>query len=192
MNNVLSQSATAITLGGQSEENWDFVASAARAMDRKAKGLTKEAFACKRATLVSVCCADYRSHFAAIYGKSERLPSAVFEKIEAAVDACINAKLSLIHAGNAVSVRRTFSHKANDFKFVLRTVATGEDEISLEEQRFACKLALNQAEKRLTDQQAKKTPDYDREKEIKAQIMRLSLTLQFIEGEITHQAELTK
>lgn len=192
MSNALSQSASNLTLNGQSEQNWDFAASAYRAMDRKAKGLTKEAFTCKRQTIISVCCAEYRAHFAAIYGKSERLPSAVFEKIEDAVDAAIGAKLSLIHAGNAISVRRAFSHKANDFKFVLRTTAVGEDDISLAEQHLACVMALNQAEKRLTDQQAKKTPDYEREKEIKAQIMKLNLTLQFIEGEQKHQAELTK
>jgi hypothetical protein len=190
MSNALSQSATEITLSVNGEASWDYVSSAIRAAERKAKGLTKERFELKRQTLISACCADYRSHFASVYGRTERLPSDVFEKIESAVDALIASKLAMIHTGNAVSVRRTFAHKPNDMKFVSRVTAVGEDEISLEEQHFACTLAIGQAVKRLTDLQAKKTPDYDREKEVKAQIMRLNLTREFIEGEIAHQNKL--
>jgi hypothetical protein len=186
-----AQTASQLTVSNQPEENWDFDASANRAAERKAKGLTRERFELKRQVLIASCCADYRTHYAAIYGKSERLPSAVFENIESAVDALIARKLSVVHVGNAISVRRTFAHKPNDMKFVLRSTVVGEDDISLEEQHLACNIAITQAEKRLTDLHAKKTPDYDREKEVKAQIMRLTVTRTFIEGEIAHQAKLT-
>lgn len=190
MSNTLAQSATQLTVGGQTEENFDFNALAVRTAERKAKGLTKNAWNLKRNTLISVACQDYRAHFASIYGRTERLPSIVFEKIERALDSLIQEKLGLVNHLNAVSVRQGFAHKGNDMKFVLRTVATGEDDIPLTEQRFACNLAIGQCERRLADVEAKKTPDYDREKEIKAQIMRLNLTLSFIEGEIKHQESL--
>lgn len=189
--NVLGQNATALAISPCSEENWQFDASAERAASRQAKGLTKERFMLNRQKLIAACCADYRAHFAEVYGKTERLPSAVFEKIEAAVDGVINKALALVHAGNAQSVRRAFAHKANDMKFVLRTVATGEDDISLKEQLFACNLAIGAAEKRLDEVMGKKTPDYDREKALKAQIAKLMLTKQFISGEIAHQNKLS-
>lgn len=188
--NVLSQSATSIAVCA-TEADWQFDASAKRCSERQAKGLTQSKHMCNRQKLIAAMCAEYRSHFPAIYGKSERLPSDVFEKIEHAADTEILSLLALIHPGNAQSVRRAFAHKARDRKFVLRTVATGEDDISLKEQHLACQLALTQANKRLSDLMVKPTPDYDREKQVKTQIIELELTLQFIEGEMKHQAKLS-
>lgn len=189
-NTVLSQSATQLTPSLHSEQAFDFSAAAKRASTRSAKGLTRESRTLNRQKLVAMICADFRAHFASVYGKTERLPSDVFEKVELAVDTEIEACLKLVHGCNAATMRRAFAHKANDLKFVERVTITGENEIALKEQHFACTLAIGQCEKRLRELEAKKTPDLEREKSVKEQLMRLKLTMAFIEGEQKHQAEI--
>lgn len=190
MSNAIAQSATQVTLSTNGEEAYDFFQAADRAATRSAKGLVRESRTLNRQKLISMVCADYRMHFAAIYGKTERLPSAVFEKVELAVDAEIAKSLKLVHAGNATTMRRAFAHKANDLKFVERVTVVGENEISLAEQHLAATIAITAAERRLRDLEAKKTPDLERETAVKKQIMQLTLTKNFIEGEQKHQKEL--
>lgn len=187
MSTTLAPTVSSVVIMPNGEDTWDFEASALRASSRQAKGLTRERVSLNRQKLIASCCAEYRAHFAAIYGKTERLPSVIFERIEKAVDDLIAKTLKAIHSGNSISLRRAFAHKANDMKFVERVTAVGENEITLQEQKCGCTFALEQAKKRLIDLERKPTPDYEREKQMKQSIMKLELTMSFIEGEIAHQ-----
>jgi len=190
MSNAIAQSASVVTINPCGEENYDFLECAMRSSSRQSKGLTRERVFLNRQKLVASVCADYRAHFAAIYGKTERLPSVVFEKVESAVDTVIERNLKAVHTGNAISMRRAFAHKANDMKFVERVTCVGENELALQEQHCGCVIALEQAKRRLMDLEKKPNPDHEREKQVKQQIMKLELTKSFIEGEIAHQKAL--
>ena len=191
MSNAIAQSATQLTVsttGG--EDNFPFAERIETLAQKQAKGMTREKVLINRQKLTSQVCADYRAHFANLYGKTERLPSEIFEKIEKCVDAFIERNLKLVNPFNAQSVRRAFAVKFNDLMIVERVTAIGENTLSLKEQKFGIEIAIGQANKRLDDLQAKKTPDYDREKEVKAQIMKLTLVKDFILGELKHQEKL--
>lgn len=189
MSTALAQSATELTIDTHGEANFDFALHAKTAAQKQAKNLTRERWTLNRQKLIAQVCAVYRATFAAIYGKTERLPSAVFEKIERAVDELIDKQLSAVNRANSVSMRRAFAHKANDMKFVERVVVTGENELSLQEQHLGATIAITQANRRLDELMRKPTPDYDREKATRLMIAKLELTKSFIEGEIKHQAE---
>jgi hypothetical protein len=151
MSNAIAQSATQLSVSPNGESEFSFQDSVRRQAERTAKGTTRERQLLNRNKLVSATCADYRMHFPSIYGKTERLPSEVTERIQ----------------------------------------LTGENKLTLKEQLFGCTMFISQAEKRLKELEAKPTPDYDREKAIKQQIMQLNLTKQFITGEIEHQSKLS-
>lgn len=188
MNTVLAQSATQLAVSNSvNEDAFPFQERIKMAAERQAKGVTRERQMLNRNKLISALCADYRAHFAAIYGKTDRLPSAVFEKVETAVDNYIAEQLNRVSKHNAISFRRAFHHDFNQQKVTERVVATGENELSLQEQHLGVNLFIGQAERKLKDLEAKKTPDYEREKQVKEQLMKLNVTKAFIEGEIAHQ-----
>lgn len=190
MNNVLAQSATQLTVSPNGEATFDFAASVNRASERRARGLTKTRHEINRQKLIASVCADYRAHFASIYGKTERLPSEVFDKIQNAVDEFITKLLSQVNTLNSTTIRRSFAHKPNAMKFVSRVTAIGEDEISLDEQLFACHIAQGQVKRRIEDLEKANRLSDDTRKELQSQIMRLTLTENFIKGEIEHQKKL--
>ncbi len=192
MNQAISQSTNKVTASVSGEDNWDFVASALRASNRESKEntLTRERALLKRQSLIDLCKQDYRLHFAAIYGKTDKLPAVVFEKIEKAIDEIINRRLREVTPANVVSYRRSFAFKANDMEFVDRVTLIGENTLALKEQLLACHIAIRANDKRLADLQKKPTPDYDREKAVKAMGLKLLVAQDFIEGEIKHQTEL--
>jgi len=192
MSQAIAQSATVLTVSGQSEENFDFNLSVTNAASRQAKGVTRERHMINRNKLVTAVCASYRAQFAAIYGKTDRLPSAIFEKIELAVDTFINATLKQVNSHNAISYRRAFYHAWKEMEITERVTCTGENKLTLQEQHLGVNLFIGQAERKLRDLEKKPTPDYEREKEVKAQIMKLQVTKQFIEGEIAHQSKLAE
>jgi hypothetical protein len=190
--NVLAPSATMLTVSPNGEDNYCFESAAERATQQKARGLTKERHMVVRSKVLTAMCAEYRSTFAAIYGKSDRLPSAIFEKITKAADEQIIRLLHQVHIGNCTSVRRSFAHKSTQRKFVSRVQATGEDEISLEEQLLACHLAQGQINRRIEDNdKAGKLTDELR-LELQKQLLKLNDTENFIKKEISYQNEQAK
>ncbi len=175
--------------------NWtkeQFEASVKRNGTQTAKGVTRERKMLNRAKLIANVCAEYRSHFPAIYGKTERLPSEVFAMVEDAVDMFISDALTSVHTGNVLSVRRAFYHKKNDMEVTERVTITGENTLALKEQHLGVTIFITQAEKRLKDLESKPTPDLDREKQVKESLMRLNVTKTFIEAELKRQGELGK
>lgn len=184
---ILAQNATQLSVSGNSEAEYDFVQSAKIAAERKAKGMTRERWFLSRPKLISAICADYRARFASVYGKAERLPSSIFEKIEKAVDSVIASQLSQVNAQNVISLRRSFSHKSNQYKFVERVTATGENELALKEQLLGCHLAIGSVQRRLDDMSKSGRLTEDLRKDLQAQMMKLQLTENFIKGEIQHQ-----
>lgn len=192
MSAVLSQSATNLSVSNDNPE-WDDEMFASRVKvhaSRNAKGVTRESQLLNRQKLIAMLCADYRAHFVAIYGKTDRLPTAIFERVEKAVDNFISEKMKEVNVTNSISYRRSFFHNHKEMEVTERVQVTGENKLTLQEQHLGVTIFITQAEKRLKDLEAKKTPDYEREKEVKANIMRLNLTKQFIEGEMKHQEEL--
>jgi hypothetical protein len=191
MSNAIAQSATQLSVSPNGEAEFSFQDSVRRQAERTAKGTTRERQLLSRNKLVSATCADYRMHFPAIYGKTERLPSEVFGKIEAAVDSFLSEQFNRVNVNNALSLRRSFYHNSKEMEVSERIQLTGENKLTLKEQLFGCTMFISQAEKRLKELEAKPTPDYDREKAIKQQIMQLNLTKSFITGEIEHQSKLS-
>ena len=189
MSNALAQNATDLAVSGQSEENFDFTACANRNATRTAKGTTRERQFLQYNKLISACCADYRSHFPMIYDKNmnARLPSAIFEKIDKAVTDCIQTQLNRVNVTNAISLRRGFHHAEKAMEVTDRVTCVGENKLPLNEQLLGINIFITTANRRLDDLMKKPTPDYDAEKEMRARIMRLELTKQFILGEIEHQ-----
>lgn len=185
--NAISQSATNLAVSPLGEQKFDIEACVKRNAERTAKGTTRERQFLQRNKLISSCCADYRAHFPMIYGKTERLPSAVYNEIEKAVDTFITAQMARIHNLNVISMRRSFFHNSRDMEITERITNVGENKLSLQEQLLGVTTFITQAERRLKDLEAKPTPDYDREKAVKANIMRLQLTKDFILGEMATQ-----
>ena len=190
MSNAIAQSATILSVSTNGEKDFDIPASVRRQAERTAKGVTRERQMLNRNKLISSACADYRMHFPAIYGKTERLPSEIFTKIEEAVDSFIQTQLCRVNSTNVLNLRRSFFHNWKDKEITERVQLTGENKLSLKDQLFGTTVFLASAEKRLKELQAKPTPDYDREKAVKENIMKLELTRQFIKGEIEHQEKL--
>ncbi len=195
MSQAIAQSATQLTVSNNGEWTEDmFLGAVRRAAERKLgkSGITTERLMLKTAALNSAVAADYRMHFAAMYGKSERLPSEVFEQIQSATEKYIAMQLTKINSTNVLNKREYFFHNSKELEITHRITITGENKVSLEQQRFACHLMINEQNRKLTDLQAKKTPDYDREKAVKATLMKLAMTEQFINGEIAHQQKVAE
>lgn len=191
--NVLAQSATQLSVSNVSSPEWtelNFNASVLKVAERKAKGITVERWMLKRNDLVSGVCADYRAHFAAMFGKTDRLPSDVFSKVETAVDKFLSEKLAAVNGLNVLSQRKYFFHSEKQMEVTQRVTNTGENKLALQEQHLGITIFITQAERRLKDLEAKPNPDLELEKEVKQRIMRLNVTKAFIEGEMKHQASL--
>lgn len=189
MNTVLAQSATQLSVSNGSSD-WDqsqFDASAERAGSRAAKknSTTLERRMINRNKLVAAVCADYRAHFAAIYGKTDRLPSAVFEMVEKAADTYINKTLCQVNPSNALSYQRGFYHNSREMEITERVRLTGENKITLKEQLLGVHLFINALQKKIDNLPA--AVDREKVKELQQQMMKLKMTESFIEGEIKHQ-----
>src|SRR6185436_11053931 len=182
MGQALAQSATQLTVSPNGEASYDFTAAAIRCTSRKVKdnSLTRERHLIFRKDVISSVCADYRAHFAGIYGKSETLPSAIHEQILNAVDKHLESLLRSVNLNNCVSFRRNFKHKANQMMFVMATSVVGEDIIPLKEQLFACHLAQGALQRREEDLDKRNKLTDDIRKDIWSQRMKLNLTEQFI------------
>jgi hypothetical protein len=192
MSNAVAQSATELTKTNNGEQNFDFALSTKNAAARQSKGVTRERQMLNRQKLISAVCADYRTHFAAIYGKTERLPSEIFAKIDEAVDAHLATMLATVNHTNVISHRRAFYHNSRDLMVTERVTNTGENMLTLQEQHLGIVIFITNAERKLKALEAKPTPDLDAEREVKASLMKLNITKQFIEGEIKTQSELKK
>lgn len=187
MNQVLSQSATNIAVSSTPEEQFDFALAAERACKRNAKGMTRERSEINRNKVLNAVRADYRSHYPAIYSKTDRIPSDINDKLEAAVDAYIEGCLKQVNLANCTGIRKSFSHKASQMKFVEKVTVTGENEISLKEQSFACTTALEQLNRREADAEKRNNCTDEMRKAFREQRMRLEVTKTFITREIEHQ-----
>ena len=193
MSNALAQNATDLAVSGNTEESFDFVACARRNAIRTAKGTTRERQFLQYNKLISTCCADYRSHFPAIYDKTmnARLPAPIFEKIDLAVTECIQEQLNRVNVTNAISLRRGFHHSEKQMVVTDRITSIGENKLPLKEQLLGINIFITTANRRLDDLMKKPTPDFEREKTTRQQIMRLELTKQYILTEIERQNKVT-
>jgi len=187
MSNALAQNATDLAVAGQNEENFDILACVKRNAERTAKGVTRERQFLQYNKLVTACCADYRSHFPMIYGKSERIATEIFTKIDKTVTEFIQEQLNRVNVGNVISLRRGFYHNQRQMEVTDRISSIGENKLSLAEQKLGINIFITNANKKLDDLMKKPTPDYDAEKECRAYIMRLTVTRDFILREIENQ-----
>ena len=189
---VVANSATALAVSSPSEADYQFDVACRNAATRTAKGATRERQMLNRQKLIAAICADYRAHFAAVYGKSERLPSNVFEHIEAEADKYLIGQMKAVNVQNIIGMRRGFHHDSKQAMVTERVTLTGENFLALQEQHLGITIFITQLERRLDDVMRKKTPDYDLEKRIKQQLAQCNYTKTFVEGEIAKQKELKK
>jgi hypothetical protein len=87
-------------------------------------------------------------------------------------------------------MRRSFFHNGNNMEITERVALTGENKLTLQEQHLGVNIFISSNEKRLRDLESKPTPDYEAEKKIKATLMKLNVTKNYIEGEMKHQEKL--
>lgn len=189
MSNAIAQSATKLAVSN-SAPDWsqeDFNLCAKKCAERSAKGTTRERQMLNYNKLVSAVCVDYRAHYPALYGRTDRLPSDVFDKVEKAVTLVITEALKRVNVNNVISFRRGFYHNTRDMEITERVASTGENTLPLNEQLLGVDLFIGAANKRLKALEAKTTPNFDLEKDVKATIMRLEVTRAFIMREIDHQ-----
>jgi hypothetical protein len=194
MSNATAPSTNLLTKsnGGNGERDYPFSERVFTIAARSAKGTTRERLNLNKQSLVDSLRNDYRSCYTEIYGKGERLPSDICDKIDKAVSEFISKQLARVNESNVIGFRRAFHWKEKDSSVTERLTSTGENSLSLEEQHFGIVQFIIAAEKRLAELEAKKTPDYDLEKDVKNRIIRLNNTKAFIEREIQHQQELAK
>jgi hypothetical protein len=195
MSQAIAQSATVLTksVGGNGESDYPFSERLLTIAARKSgNGITRERLTLGKQSLIDSLRVDYRSHFAAIYGKSERLPSDVNDKIETTVGEFIATQLNRVNSANVIGFRRAFHWKEKDSSITERMTTTGENSLPLQEQHHGIVAFIVAAEKRLKDLEGKVTPDYEAEKELRNRIVRLNNTKAFIEREIQHQQDLLK
>jgi hypothetical protein len=189
---ALGQNATDLAVSPTQEQDYDFAACVKRNAERTAKGTTRERHELRYNKLISACCADYRSHYPMIYGKTERLPTDIHSKIEEAVTNFVQNQLNRVNVTNVVNFRRGFHHNEREMEITDRITTVGENKLTLQEQLLGVNIYINSANKRLDDLMKKPTPDYERERMVKQSIMRLEITKQFILGEINTQEKLKK
>lgn len=192
MSNAIAQSTSQVTVSGVGEDNFDFDASAKRAVSRKTgkSGLTRELNRIKLTDVVSSMCGEYRSINAAIYGKTERLPSEIHGKITEAAEREIGRLLATVNPANCITHRRAFHHDHKNMQVTERVTAVGENMLSLEEQRLGATLFLGEAERKLKAFLTDGKPDRDKQMQLQGTVNRCQMTLNFILGEIKHQESL--
>lgn len=201
MTQVLAPSVTLLTTSNNGEENFPFDEVTERIAKGKLKaaGMTRERFNLNPEKLVKSVIAEYRNSFAAIYPDKSRLPVTVIEKIQDAVGRWITGKLArTITAANSISSRAGFVYRKPRLgedrespMWIEQVTNTGENRISLEEQRFACTLEIGRIEKRLKDLRAKPNPDFELEKKYQERLVRMEREQTYLKGEISAQAGLT-
>jgi hypothetical protein len=150
-NAVLAQSATQLTVSNHGEESYPFNEVAKKLAVKAIKGATRESFTLNRGKLISSVVNDYKARFAAIYNPKEHLPSAVFQKIEDAVDLIIKEQLERVSTKNAVSWRRSFSHKAAQQSIVDRITIIGENTLPLDEQHLGVNILISDVNRKIED-----------------------------------------
>lgn len=198
MSNILAQNATQLAVSN-SQSDWDesrFADAVYRAMQRKVgkSGITTERLMMKRNELISAVCSDYRAHFAAIYGKSDRLPSDVHAKIVEQVDKATASQLTRINPTNCINLREYYYADFKQLEITQRVTATGENKVLLQHQLTACNSFVSQIERRIRDLESQNmTPkNLDMLKEAKARLNKFNMLHEFIKGELAHQAKLTE
>lgn len=191
--NALAQSTSAMTVSANGEENFPFDSCVTKIATRKIGGLTRERMMLNRGKIISGVLSEYRATFASIYGKTDKVPSDVYDRIVKHVDEYLEKQLrGAVNVGNLQGIRRAFAHKANDLSFVEKVTITGENILALQEQHTGCVLAIGGVERRLRELAVKPTPDYDRERALNIQLVKLNNTLAFIKREMENQKNATK
>jgi hypothetical protein len=186
MSNAIAQSATKLAVSPNGEANYDFRESVTRAAFRSAKGITRERQMLNRQKLISAVCVDYRLHFSAIHGRADRLPTEIHTKICNEVDSFLTAQMNHVNTANIISHRRSFFFAEKDMQITERETLVGENQLDLQQQLTGIILFIGAAQKKLKDLEAKPTPNYDLEKEVKARIMKLEATKSFINSAISN------
>lgn len=164
MSNAITQNATNLAVSNSGE--WDadmFLTVARRASVQTLSGLTREHKQLNWNKLISAVCATYRDHFPEIYAKTDRIPSEVFEKAQDAVHTVIAESMGAVNPQNIVSVKRQAVHKYADRKFVEKVIMTGENAMSLAEQKLFSSIAIREAKEKLARLLKKPNPDHDAE-----------------------------
>ena len=192
MSHAIAQTTNALTVSPVTEQDYPFEDRVLTLASRQSKGITRERINLNKQSLVDSLRNDYRCHYASIYGKGERIPSNIEDKLRETVGEFLKNQLARVNEHNVIGVRRAFHWKEKDSSVVDRITVTGENQLSLEEQRFGIITFIEAAQKRLKTLEDKKTPDYESEKELKNRIVRLNNTKLFIENEIQHQQEHAK
>lgn len=162
-----------------------------RIAEMKSKGMTRKGWNLNTNKLVSSVLADYRNHFAGLYGKGERLPSDTHELIVNKVNAYVDNQLKAVHAGNVETVKRAFAYSDKRGCFE-KVTAIGTNVLTLEEQKFGMILFIGAAEKALKQEESKINNNLVKEGELKMKILKLSIAKQMLEQEIAKLAEVTK
>jgi hypothetical protein len=198
MSNAIAPSTSLLVPSVLPEPEYPFGERLLTLAARKSGGTIRASYTLKSQALIDSLRNDYRCHYAGIYGKSDKLPSAVIDKIRSEVDLFLARMLAGVNSSNVISSSKKFIWRENDKDVMERVVLTGENELTMQEQRDGIDALIYQSEKRLKSlenkklQENEKLPHYEKIKKLASQILRMNSTKLFIEAEIQHQQELAK
>lgn len=188
MSQALAQSATQLSISTPQEI--DFAEMVERNAIRSVKGMTRSRILLNNQKLFSTCAEEYRSKRS--IQKGDSLSAEVCKAIHDAVDSFIDSKLGLVNKLNCISQRAYNHHDMRNRRYTYRTQNTGEDLMTLLEQRNASTTHLKVLNQRLDLLYAKKQPNHDQEASVKEQIREAEFTRVFILAQIADMEKLTK
>lgn len=170
----------------------DLVSCVARQASRqvKAGSSTRERYMLNKSKLFSAVCSEVKSLLG--LEKTLRLNEEMADKINSAVDSYIIGRIAEVNPTNCRSVTKSFKHDSRNLQVVEKVSAIGENLLSLKEQLLGIHILQRTAEKRLTDLQAKKSPNYEAEENVKKYIAKLNLTETHISAQLQAMEDLNK
>jgi hypothetical protein len=192
MSNAIAPSTSLLVPSVLPEPEYPFGERLLTLAARKSGGTIRASYSLKPQALIDSLRNDYRCQYASIYGKNDKLPSSVIEKIRDEVDSFLAKMLAGVNASNVISSSKKFYWRENDKDVTERVVNTGENELTMQEQRDGINSLITQGEKRLKSLENEQLPDYEKIKKLASRILRMNSTRTFIEAEIQHQQELAK
>jgi hypothetical protein len=196
MNTVIATNNQSATISAVSSPkgDWieiDFIDSARRQAKRNAKGITRERQMLNRNKLIQGVCADYRSHYPAVYEKGGKLPADAFKMVEAAVDKVIIENLSMVTNENCVSMSRKFHFNNKSGDVTERVMLTGENVVSLQEKKFGLVQFIEATQKKIANLELKPTNESaEKLQAAREQLMRYQLAMDNVSKEIAAQEAL--
>jgi hypothetical protein len=129
---------------------------------------------------------EYVSTYAALYPKGN-LPSDIWDKVCAHVDAHIARKLAVITTANSVTTTDKFRYDSRSMSVVMRHTIIGDDQLVMKKQYFGVCCLIHETERRLAKLETANPVDMDKVVSTKKRLADLNDGRNFIRREVVNQ-----